>query len=148
MLWGETVTVEDDRQWNLGRDISELASKVSRMEAELVPLKEGVSNFRLFQARGSRYFDRAEGALDATDRRRKSLGFWLKIVAPLIISAMGFVSYQVWNFTGDLVKIVHEYHESHKSEFQQKSFFDGPPAVYASSNESQYSDSGQTHWLQ
>ena len=105
--------MEPDRVLQLERNYGELAGRIAVIQAELGPLKEGVSNFREFQRRGQRYFDRAEAVLDANEQRRKNQLIWLRILAPFILAIIGFFSYRWYNFTGDMMQIDHEWHIAH-----------------------------------
>lgn len=113
-----------DRILQLERDFGILRSDVNVIQANLIPLREGVSNFREFQRRGTRYFDRAEAVLDYQERKRVEdiekenrerarKKMWLMILGPLIVALIGFLSYQWYSFTEDLIQIDHEWRQAH-----------------------------------
>ena len=132
---GEKVASEADRILELERNYGTLAGEVGVIKAELIPLKEGVKNFRDFRDRGLAFFERAEASLDSEDERRNEMrdqsrraehrkDRWLKVVsilAPFVLAALTFLCYQAFVFTEDMIQIDEIYHKDLKAGH---SFFD------------------------
>lgn len=113
---------DDSRMWDLVQEYGDLKAEVSSMKAELIPLKEGVSNFRQFQKRGNQYFDRAEAVLDAQEVwRRKRMG-WIKVLAPFAVALVGFLCYHWYVFTQDMIQIDEEWRQAHNPAPHQSGY--------------------------
>lgn len=106
----------------------------------MIVVEKGVSNFRDFQARGTRFFDRSETLFEAAERRRKRRLILAGILAPFALAIFGFFGVKAWDLTTDVVKIVDEWHQLHHAQFDKKSLLDSGPQVYANSNKTQQSE--------
>jgi len=87
------------------------------MTAEHQLLKDGVSNFRAFQARGTKYFDRAEGVWEADTRRRKRNLAISLVVIPCLLAALGWGIVQGGNLVIRILQIEQQWQQAHPSEF-------------------------------
>ena len=103
------------------------------MEAKLKPLEEGIANFRAFQLRGTKYFDRAEAVLDDNENRRRDRMAWIKIVAIFLVPLACFLCWHWYIFTEDMIQIDHEWHAAHSAHPAASYFYTQPskPSQYA-----------------
>lgn len=118
---------ESSREWELANDIKELAGKVSKMEAKMEPLEEGVANFRKHQTRASTFFDRAEAKMDMEEEaekkaseKHKNRQFKLGICAIFLVPLLSFCTYRSYVLLNDMFRIVDEWHTTHKDVPQTK----------------------------
>lgn len=103
-----------------GKENLSVTTRLALMERDMLTVKEGVSNFRKFQERGTRYFDRAEGAMDLSEKNKSRNWKLLGFAAPFILAAVIWVGN--WGVTViknlDIVlQIEQEWKQAHPSEF-------------------------------
>ena len=95
-------------------------------------LKDGVANFRSFQARGTRFFDRFEAIADSDAKRRKRNWTIAVVIGPFILAAAGWGCNKIVQAGITVYQIEEQWKEAHPSEFkQQKSLYEPPEQVYA-----------------
>ena len=127
-------------------DIDELFERLERVEAiasdfrewrsgimvEHGMLKDGVANFRTFQTRGTKFFDRFEAIADSDERRKKRNATIAIVIGPFILAVAGWGCAKVVQAGITIYQIEEQWKEAHPSEFkQQKSLYDSPERVYA-----------------
>jgi len=97
------------------------------MTAEHQMLMEGVSNFREFQRRGSRFFDQAEAVWKADkSRRARNLAIAAILAVPLT-GLMGWLSIQIVDNVQNILRIEEQWKQAHPSEFvKPQSLFHAP----------------------
>lgn len=104
-------------------------------------LKQGVANFRSFQTRGNKFFDRFEAIADNDDKRRTRnltiAGIFALLIVPLLVWAGSVILH-----TGmDIYRIEQQWKEAHPSEFKEnKSLYEPPNQDYASHKVPQSAD--------
>ena len=109
----------------------------SRVDVELDEIKQGVTNFRAFQTRCNKYFDRFEAIAYQDAKRAKRRLQIAAILAVLVIPPATWVSAQTVKFCQDLYQITQEWHDVHKTALDKKSFFDPPQPAYTDSKKPQ-----------
>lgn len=135
------MSTEWNRYEQFAERIGRLDAEVKVIQTELIPLKEGVSNFRAFQVRGSRYFDKAEARMEAEDDRRQKedhkratrMG-WYKIasgiIGPLMVAFVIWLVVHWYNFTEDMIHMDEEWHAARQMANHTKSWLDQPNPAY------------------
>lgn len=112
---------EWDRLHSVEERLGRVEGDIKVMSQRLTPVEEGVANFRQFQVRGNRYFDRAEAVLDENERRRQDGRFWITVVALFLVPFFGWLAYQCYTFTEDVIQMDHQWRVSQHAP--QKSWF-------------------------
>lgn len=111
-------------------DVEKLMIDVAVIQAELVPIKQAVTNYRAFMKEGSEYFTIARDRIKAEDERREKedarrerrmnwIKIWAGIAGPLFVALIIWIAIQAYSFTMDMDKIDHAWH----SELHHQSFF-------------------------
>jgi len=119
------------------QDVQGLLEWRARAMVEIEQLKQGVSNFRNFQERGNKFFDRFEAIADEDEKvakkqwKRSDKIAVMAILTVVFLPPIGYLSDKVVIFFGDLYQITQEWHQVHKSELHQKSFANPPQKDYA-----------------
>lgn len=108
----------EDRRRRLGqveRDVAEIRGQIAEMHPQIELAIAGVTNFRKHAERANQYFDRAEGALDAEDKRRAN--WWVKAgVIAVILAAVLIVPIQRgWRLVSDVVKLTDDWKQYYAS---------------------------------
>lgn len=137
----------EERVQKLEEKLGTLHAEVSVIQAELVPLKEGVRNFRSFQERGTRYFDTAEERMRQDDIRRADkakaaelearhkrdrikMWQWLaSLLALFMVPLSAYLVYHWWIFTQDVIQMDEEWHHSHTLNKPHDNYFYGPQSA-------------------
>lgn len=105
-------------------------------------LKEGVANFRSFQARGNSFFDSAEAVWRSDKERRKRNLAILAILAIPLTAAGCWVTGRIVHAVETIMHIEQEWQQAHPSEFvKPQSFFiapDDPAYAETDTNELAY----------
>jgi len=111
------------------------------MTAEHQVLKEGVANFRAFQARGATFFDRAE-AVWAADKSRRArnlviVGIIAAMLTPGIWAATDWIS-GIVNKLNNVLQIEEEWKQAHSSEFVKPQPMETQPDPPQNAKDEQY----------
>jgi len=151
------VTTEADRLLSLEKRVGEVEGRLTAVDATLVPIIEGVGNFRQFQRRGYEFFDKfearaeaekeaelaaekvvqaaekkaAEAAAVKAEERRAAMTkkfAVLSILAALLATPAFYAGKNVYDFASTLLTIVQEWHEVHKGELPPRKGFFSPDA--------------------
>jgi gamma-glutamyltranspeptidase len=149
---------EERRIQNLEDRVTEIAADMASLKTENSHLVKGVANFRAFQERGNRFFDRFEAKADADEKAAKDLadkkkseveerrsksnmriaiaGIIAMFILPLAIYGTGklvSVVSETWHKLNDGYKIIQEWEQIHKSDIEKnnKSLFIDPSREYA-----------------
>ncbi len=122
----------------------ELVERLISVEGKLEKALEGVSNFRKFQERGSRFFDRSEALMDAQEISEKkkwkrsdkiaAISILLIVLAPLV----GLIANRAISFYEEMKQFHDEFKQIHKSDLiPKKSLADPQQQVYSVRNQPQ-----------
>ena len=95
--------------------LQELLFWKAGLTVELEQLKEGVINFKLFKARGEKFFDRFEGIADADAKRVKRVMVRNSIIVAALAVLLAWPVTRAWQICSDVIEIVDEWHQDHQT---------------------------------
>jgi hypothetical protein len=94
-----------------------IADRVAGLESDVRTLKATMTKVETHMVRANTYFDRAEGVLDADAERRKKNWKLIILVAPLVITAIIWLSSWTAGTVEKILKIEQNWQQAHPSEF-------------------------------
>lgn len=117
---------EWDRLHAVEERLGRVEGDIKVISQRLTPVEEGVANFRQFQTRGNRYFDRAEAVLDANEKRRNDSRFWVGILALFLVPLFGWMAFRAYVFTEDVIQMDHDWHMAQHDPSHRNSWYLAP----------------------
>jgi hypothetical protein len=108
MLQSKRKTWDSKETWQVDPEAEKWRSKVDEtlmqftadiatVKARLTPVESGVANFKKFQMRGDKFFDRYEAIEEEREKRRKRIIAVLAIVVPVVIGLVSLIGDVMWS---------------------------------------------------